>query len=100
MAQAFCITQEIRDELEKWDRESLLDAICDDKYEKVLEYSDQENAERAADAERNRLADLPHDVLVNRAFQLAEQNITCDNGGFGYWIDREGHHKIWLPDTD
>lgn len=43
-----------------------------------------------------RLQDLPHDVLAERAFELIEQNNTCDNGGFVYWIDREGFHKVWL----
>jgi hypothetical protein len=55
-----------------------------------------EHAERAANAERERLADLPHDILADRAFELIEQNGTCDNGGFAYWIDREGFHKVHL----
>jgi hypothetical protein len=35
-------------------------------------------------------------VLVDRAFELIEENCTCDNGGFAYWIDREGYHKVVL----
>jgi hypothetical protein len=39
---------------------------------------------------------LPQEVLADRAYEMIEQNNTCDNGGFGYWIDREGYHKVWL----
>ena len=92
--------QDIRDKLEKWDREPLVAAICDDKFEMVLEKGGQHHAERAAAAERARLTDLPHDRLVERAFKLIEQNDTCDNGGWAYWIDREGFHKVHLADND
>jgi hypothetical protein len=92
--------QEIYDKLERWDQEALIDAICDDIFEMVLETSDQQHAECAATAERERLEDLPHDVLVDRAYELVEQNNTCENGGYGYWIDREGYHRVWLDDTD
>lgn len=92
--------QEIHDELEKWDREALIAAICDDKFEAVLQKGGQYHAERAAAAERRRLENLPHDVLVDRAFELVEQNNTCDTGGWAYWIDREGYHKVWLSDDD
>jgi hypothetical protein len=88
--------QEIRDKLDDWSREQLIDAIADDKFEMVHDKADHEHAERAANAERERLADLPHDILADRAFELIEQNGTCDNGGFAYWIDREGFHKVHL----
>lgn len=87
---------EIREKLEGWTREELLTAITDDKFELVLEKAGQHHAERAAAAERNRLADLPHDVLADRAYELIEQNNLCDNGGWAYWIDREGFHKVHL----
>jgi hypothetical protein len=90
--------QEIRDELETWDREALIDAIVDDKFEMVLEKGGQHHAERAAAAERKRLEGVPHDVLVDRAYEVVEQTDTCENGGYGYWIDREGYHKVWLDD--
>ena len=88
--------QEIREKLDDWSRESLIDAIADDKFELVYEKADQHHAERAANAERKRLAGLPHDILADRAFELVEQNNTCDNGGWNYWIDREGYHKVQL----
>lgn len=87
---------EIREKLDSWSHEELLTAITDDKFELVLEKADQHHAERAAAAERNRLAELPHDVLADRAYELIEQNNLCDNGGWAYWIDREGYHKVHL----
>ena len=91
--------QEIRQELEKWEKQDLTNAICDDRFELVYEKAGQEHAQRAFVAEKKRLGNLPHDVLVDRAFELIEQNNTCENGGFGYWIDREGFHVVWLPEN-
>ena len=88
---------EIREQLEQSTREELIAAIADDKFEAVYASADSHHAERAAKAERERLQDLPHDVLVDRAFELVEQNNTCDNGGFACWIDRCGYHKVVLP---
>lgn len=87
---------EIREKLEDCSREDLIAAIADDKFEAVYEKAGMDHAKRAADAERKRIDDLPHDVLADRAYELIEQNNTCDNGGYGYWIDREGYHKIRL----
>ena len=89
---------EIREQLEQSSRDELIAAIADDKFEAVYGSADLHHAERAADAERKRLQDLPNDVLVDRAFELIEENNTCDNGGFAYWIDRAGYHKVVLPD--
>ena len=97
--------QEIRDKLDDCSREFLIDAICDDKFEEVYLKSSRKkfhNAEQAANSERRRLSGLPHDILADRAFELIEQNNTCDNGGFAYmiykmvWIDREGDYKVTL----
>jgi hypothetical protein len=91
---------EIREQLETWDKEDLITAITDDKFEMVLAKADEHHAKRAADAEKNRLSDVPHDTLVDLAYELVEQNCTCDNGGWAYWVDREGFHKVQLPDDD
>ena len=95
--------QEIRDKLDGWSRDALIDAIVDDKFEMVddkfemvYDKAGQEHADRAANAERERLAELPQDILADRAFELIETNNTCDNGGWAYWIDREGYHKVRL----
>lgn len=90
--------QTIRDELEQWDKDDLIEAICDDRFEMVYEKVGYDHAQRAFDAERKRLESLPHDILVDRAFELVEVNCTCENGGFGYWIDREGFHVVWPSD--
>jgi len=87
---------EIREKLDSWSREDLIAAIADDKFELVYGKSDLHHAERAASAERIRLEDLPQDLLADRAFELIEQNNTSDNGGWAYWIDREGYHKVHL----
>lgn len=87
---------EIREKLDDWNRVDLIAAITDDKFEAVYEKAGMDHAKRAADAERKRIEDLPHEVLADRAFELVEQIGTCDNGGYGYWIDREGYHKVWL----
>ena len=92
--------QQIRDELAKWSKRRLIDAIVDDKYEAVLERAGHHHAEQAAAAERRRLRRVPHDVLVDRAIELVEQTDTCDNGGWAYWVDREGHHKVCLPEDE
>jgi hypothetical protein len=83
---------DIREQLDSWDRDALIAAIADDKFEAVS----QHHAVRAGNAERERLEKLPQDILVDRAFELIEQNGTCDNGGWAYWIDREGFHKVEL----
>jgi hypothetical protein len=40
------------------------------------------------------LLKLPHDVLVDKAYELIEENDTCDNGGWNAWIDKEGWYKV------
>ncbi|HQZ67279.1 MAG TPA: hypothetical protein PLY87_19450 [Planctomycetaceae bacterium] len=88
--------QEIREKLDNRGRASLIAAITDDTFERVEKLDGQLAAKKAKSAERKRIKDLPHDVLADRAYELIEQTNTCDNGGFGYWIDREGYHKVWL----
>jgi alkylation response protein AidB-like acyl-CoA dehydrogenase len=88
--------QDIRNELNNWTPEALIAAICDDTFERVFGKAGHHHAERAAAAELKRLKDLPQEVLADRALDLIEANNTCDNGGFAYWIDREGYHKVWL----
>ncbi|MEZ6142581.1 MAG: hypothetical protein R3B84_18630 [Zavarzinella sp.] len=88
--------QQIRDKLDDWDRASLIAAIGDDTFERVSEKGGEHHVQSAADAERQRLENLPHNVLADRAYELIEENNTCDNGGFAYWIDREGYHKVVL----
>ena len=90
--------QEIREALEQWDKEDLIEAICDDRFEMVFEKAGQEHAQRAFDAEKERLKALPHDILVDREFELVETNNTSEKGGYVNWIDREGIHDVWLTE--
>lgn len=90
--------EQVRAELEEFTPEELVAAITDDLFETVLDKAGEKHAERAAKAEGKRLEGLPQDVLVDRAFNLIEKNNLCDNGGWAVWIDREGYHKVWLPE--
>ena len=91
--------QEIYVELQKRNSQQLVEAIIDDKFELVFEKAGDQHATLAANAERNRISSLPIDILVDRAFELIQRNNTCDNGGFAYWIDRDGHHRVCLNKT-
>jgi len=31
--------------------------------------------------------------LVDKAYNLVEENDSMDNGGFKFWIDKEGYHR-------
>lgn len=88
---------EIRQQLGMWQRDALITAICDDTFERVFGKAGEYHAKRAADAEKEWLELIDHESLVDRAFELIEQNNTCDNGGWAYWIDREGYHRVHLP---
>lgn len=88
--------QEIHEVLEMWTIQQLVNAIVDDRMEEIEQKAGADHGLRAAESIRNRIANLPHDVLVDTAYRLIEQNNTCDNGGWAYWIDREGFHKVEL----
>ena len=62
---------EIREQLESWDRNALITAIADDKYEAVSQKADQHHAERAVNAARERLEKPPHELLVDSADELS-----------------------------
>ena len=92
--------QEIHDKLERWGRRRLVNAIADDKFEMVLDKSDQEHAERAAAAERKRLKIVPHDVLVDRAFELIEPMTPATTAAMATgWTERASTRSGWT-DTD
>ena len=82
------------------EQKRLIAAITDDKFEAVFDKAGHQHAEHAAAAERRRVRQVPHCVLVDRAYELVEQTDTSDNGGWAYWIDREGYHKVHLPDEE
>lgn len=99
--------QDIRKELETWSRERLINAITDDEYERVDSLLNKHDINlpshinipgMCADSLRDNLTTVETEYLVDRAFELIEENNTCDNGGYNYWIDREGFHKVRLSD--
>lgn len=98
--------QDIRTELETWSRERLINAICDDEYQRVERVVNDNGLDDipvnipsiAAGNLRECLAGVDDDGLVDQAFNLIAENNTCDNGGYAYWIDREGFHKVTLTD--
>jgi len=105
MAWSISISQEgwadIRKELETWDRQRIIDALADDEFERVEQSNeaDPDNADSPEDAaydKRRNLESAAHDTLVDAAMDAIESNNTCDNGGFRYWIDREGYHGVTL----
>ena len=101
MAWAISISSEgwekIRAKLETWDREALIEAINDDTFERVLEEGGSEaEASKASKTQYDDIKHFGHDTLVDCAFELVEQTNTCDNGGWWYWVDREGYHKVYI----
>ena len=85
----------------KWTQEQLIQAIVDDEYESI-EHIVGRNLLDCIDwlhhkAELGRLA---HDILVNECMELIEEHNTCDNGGHAVWIDREGYHRVTIPDRE
>ena len=93
--------QDIRRELETWDRERIISALADDEYERVEELNnsnpdDADSPEDASYRKRAALERLDLSDLVDAAMETIEANNTCDNGGFRYWIDRQGYHGVTL----
>lgn len=92
--------QEIRDQLDdpnQWPKDSLIKALVDDFVE-AREEQGKAYSERLTKQKRKQLEKLPCDILADACFELIESNNACDNGGYGYWIDRQGYHKVWLSD--
>lgn len=104
--------QDIRRELETWDRERIIAALADDAYEAAEEANNDDDEvcellmrspgkplidpKTAAEVCRKSLAYLSDADLVDLAVERIEENNTCDNGGFRYWIDRQGYHGVTL----
>jgi hypothetical protein len=84
----------VRRNLHGWERERLLTALTDDRFEEIERKGGGEHAKRAADALRKRLEQVTQDALAEACFDTVERNGTCDNGGHAVWIDREGYHTV------
>ena len=86
--------QIVRCNLLSWTDEQLIDAITDDTCERIADIAGDAHGLAAAQAERKRLAGLPVEVLVDLALGRIEEHGTCDNGGFNFYVDREGFHTV------
>lgn len=86
---------EIYEELGNWSKDDLIDALVAD------DSADYEGGDILAFME-NLSKDYhkyaSHESLVDEAFSRVQENNTCDNGGYAYWIDKEGYHKVVLRD--
>lgn len=91
--------ERVREQLNQWEDADLIKAISDDRYEMVYPLAGPVHANAALCAAHSRLGRLSHDELVDAAYRLIEEHQTCEVGGHGVWIDREGFHIVWL-DSD
>lgn len=82
-----------RRNLAQWDRGQLIEALTDDAFE-GQEEAGHDNPSEAADVLRELLVDAPHDELVGMAYSSIEVHQTCSNGGYDFWIDRQGYHTV------
>lgn len=83
--------------LSRWSKERLINAIADDYYEDLEQqgkFPEEINAE--VEDYKGKISKLTQDVLVDTAFTLIRQNDSCDNGGWAFWIDRNGYHRVSL----
>lgn len=81
-----------RANLETWDRDRLVEALTDDAFEAAE--SNGSDGMEAADILRELIEDHPTDILVDLCMEAISLHNTCDNGGFNFWIDREGFHTV------
>ena len=92
---------DIRSSLEKWSVEELAAALADYNYEIWHGGFDRPaNVKHRGAWKKEKYLDLAHDILVDICFDCIEETNTCDNGGYFYWIDPEGYHKVEITDSD
>ena len=104
MAWEISITDEgwsdIEEELYNWDKKALIQALCDDYFEQLEKQGKAyETCKRRAAKKKYFLEQYPcFDALVRSCYEKIREHSTCDNGGNGYWIDREGYHQVYTED--
>lgn len=90
---------EIYEALERMSSEALAKALADYNYERFHgTFGVPANPHHIGKWDWKKLACLPHDILVEACFDCIGEVNTCDNGGYAYWIDPEGYHKVTLSD--
>ena len=88
----------LRQRLDEWSDDDLVKALADDRYEGAASDGDEKQANDALNVAIEQLAKLDHEQLVDEAIRLIEKHQTCEAGGHGIWVDREGYHVVWLED--
>ena len=94
--------EDIHKALTKWTAEDLAKALGDYNYEKWHGYfSSPANIKHIGAWKFEKLMKLyTHEQLVELCYAAIGDTNTCDNGGYFYWIDPEGYHKVELTDSD
>jgi hypothetical protein len=108
MAWSISITDEgwgeIYNALHEWSKDDLLCAIEDDRIEQLFDRSryplPYHQQMRIWHEIQILLSYASQEALADECYDLVKKNNTCDNGGYAYWIDREGYHKVYLPEID
>ena len=91
----------VRENLEGWTRDDLVEALTDDAFEAAE--SNGQCGEAAADMLGELLDNeqtVGHDTLVDLCVEAISLHNTCDNGGHNFYIDREGHHTVPCSSED
>ena len=104
MAWEICISaegwQEIEDTLQQWTTKDLAVALaCDD----AEAFDDQfnpslERLEQYEGYQTSFYRELAHETLAREALERIMKHNTCDNGGNGYYIDRDGYHRVYVSE--
>jgi hypothetical protein len=102
---------EIIANLETWNIEELIEAYATAQAYRPVGYLDEnrnfidsdttpEYIDEVYDRIKDKLTQYPpsHDSLVYSVYDCIQDTKTCDNGGYGYWVDQEGDFKVYLTD--
>jgi hypothetical protein len=71
-------------------------ALADDDFEADLAEHGNQYAYRKLEENRAMYASSGHDALVDECMDRIHKTNTCNSGGWAYWIDKEGCHKVYL----
>ena len=94
------VWDDLRAELETWDKDALIKALADDKWLLyALETTLPESLiNMLIEAYVSDLEILFHDSLVDAVIERIQQTNTTENGGNWFWIDRKGLNRVHVPD--
>ena len=88
----------IRNNLHDTPKRELVEALtanyldeCQDKQGVLLSPQSAEFLAKSAEIE---YSNLPQDLLANTCYEYVEKHMTCTNGGFEAYIDRNGYYTV------